>query len=800
MSEVSKSDLSLEIGHLLLVDVVGYSKLLVNEQIELLQELKQIVRGTDSFRSAEAAGKLIRIPTGDGMALVFFRSPEEPAHCALQIHAALCAQPHIQVRMGVHSGPVTPVSDVNDRSNVAGAGINIAQRVMDCGDAGHILLSRHVADDLGQYRHWQPCLKDLGECEVKHGLRLGLVNLCKDGLGNPEVPQKLRQRRWKQAPSGSVRPVRPPVWTKAGLFCAIGLAATLLLAAVFLFSRHVPLPPEDKLPPPKSIAVLPFDNFSDDNRNSHITEAVQDEILTDLAKVADLKVISRTSVAQYKDAAHRNLREIGKQLGVAHLVEGSVQCIGSRVRVTVQLIDTRTDTHLWAERYDRGLADVFELESELSEKIVEQLKSKLSPREKAAIEERPTKDMAAYDLYLKGKGFIEKAVFDSAPKENLAEAVQLLNQAVAQDPVFPLAYYELAHAHDQIYLYGEDHSPARLDLASQAIQSLVRLRPESGEAHLALAKHYYWGYLDFDKARAELVAARKALPNDPWPPLLAGYMDRRQGLWPESTRNLEEALQLDPRNPLILHQLSLSYECLRRYHDMSMIVDRALSLNPRDVQTRLRRAMVDLDARADLRPLRTTIAQVMAEDPRNGPSVSDVAIIVAMYDRNRDAAAQALVTLPSDGCREEGLPFPRAWCEGLVTGMRDEQAARPIFLRGRAEVDKMIGRQPDYPEALCVLGLFDAAMGRKDDAIREGARAVELLPVKKDSINGALLIKYLALIYAYCGDKDRAMEQLTVAATLPGYLSYGQLRLDPLWDPLRRDPRFEKVVASLAPK
>lgn len=799
MSAESKPDLQLEIGHLLLIDVVGYSKLLVNEQIELLQELNRVVRQTPSFCAAEGENKLIRLPTGDGMALVFFRSPEEPARCALEIHAALRAHPHIQVRMGVHSGPVTPVSDVNDRSNVAGAGINVAQRVMDCGDAGHILLSKHVADDLGQYRHWRSCLKDLGECEVKHGLRLSLVNLCKDGFGNPEVPQKLRRRKWKHADPGSVRPVRPPMWTKAGLFCASGLATIILLAIVSLFFRHSPPPPVASLPA-KSIAVLPFDNFSDDNRNSHITEAVQDEILTDLAKVADLKVISRTSVAQYKDAAHRNLREIGKELGVAHVVEGSVQCLGSRVRVTAQLIDTRTDTHLWAERYDGDLADVFDLESEISEKIVAQLKSRLSPREKAAIEERPTKDLAAYDFYLRGKSRIAKAVFDSMPNESLNEAVQLLNQAVAQDPVFPLAYYELAHAHDQIYLYGEDHSPARLALADQAIQALIRLRPESGEAHLALAKHYYWGYLDFDKARTELAAARRALPNDPWPPLLAGYIDRRQGLWPESTRNLEEALQLDPRNPLILHQLSLSYQCLRRYDDMRAILDRALSLNPRDVQTRLSQAGIELDVRADITPLRTAIQQIIGEDPRNGSEVSDVAITVARYDRNWVAANQAVSALPSDGCREEGLPFPRAWCEGLVARMHDEQAARSIFLRGRADVENTLGRQPDYPEALCVLAVFDAALGRRDEAIREGKRAVELLPVKKDSINGALLIKYLALIYAWCGEKDHATEQLTKAASLPGYLSYGQLRLDPLWDPLRGDPRFEKVVASLAPQ
>src|SRR2546421_2070918 len=361
-----QSDLQLEIAHLLLIDIVGYSKLLVNEQIEALQELARIVRITECFRNAEAGGKLIRVPTGDGMALLFFRSPEEPVRCALEISQKLKENSNIRLRMGIHSGPVNQVRDVNDTLNVAGTGINVAQRVMDCGDTGHILLSKHVADDLMQYRHWQPYLRDLGECEVKHGLRLHVVNLCKDGFGNQQVPEQLKRRgRWKQTSGADVRPITAPRWPKSVLSVAVLLFA-VALAVSFSTFFHRASPPTTRnlseIATPilgNSIAVLPFQNLSDEKQNAYFADGVQDEILTNLARVADLKVISRTSTMQYKTGAQRNLREIAKTLGVAHVVEGSVQRSGGRVRVNAQLIDARTDGHLWAETYDRDIADVF---------------------------------------------------------------------------------------------------------------------------------------------------------------------------------------------------------------------------------------------------------------------------------------------------------------------------------------------------------------------------------------------------------------------------------------------------------
>jgi len=802
------SDLQLEIGYLLLIDVVGYSKLLVNEQVEVLQELNQIVRSTPSFRTAEAKDKLIRLPTGDGMALVFFRSPEEPAQCALEIHAASKSHLHLQLRMGVHSGPVNQISDVNDRSNVAGTGINVAQRVMDCGDAGHILLSKHVADDLAQYRDWQPFLHDLGEWEVKHGLRLNLVNLYKDGLGNPVIPEKLKRGgRWKKS-GAPVRPVRPLRWLKFGLVAAL-LVAALALASTFLISfRRASSTTETSLEsvatvavPEKSIAVLPFENLSDDKQNAYFADGVQDEILTDLSKVADLKVISRTSVMQYKNSVNRNLREIAKALGVAHVLEGTVQRSGDRVRVSAQLIDARSDAHLWGEKYERDIADVFAMENELAEQIVSQLKSRLSPKEKAAIEERPTADLAAYDLYVRGKTLIASAVFNAPQRDSLFQAVRLLDEAVKRDPNFALAHYQLAHAHDQIYFAGIDHTPARLAMADDAIQNLRRLRPDSGEAHLALAKHLYWCYFDYDRAREELDRAREKLPNDPLPYLLEGYIDRRQSHWDESTRNLERAVALDPQNPAVLQQIALSYECLRRYGDAEAILDRALALTPKDAATRAQRAVMELYWRANPQPLMSTVQAVLAEDSHAGANMADYWLEAALCQRDTESARRALAVLLTDGCYEQNIPFPRAWCEGKVAQLAgDKDGARTAFTTARAEAQKLVSDQPNYGEGLCVLAMADAALGHKEDAIREGRRAAELLPITKDSIGGATVIQDLAVIYAMIGEQDLALEQLKIAVQVPGYLSYGQLHLDPRWDPLRGDSRFEKIVASLAPK
>jgi TolB-like protein/Tfp pilus assembly protein PilF len=547
--------------------------------------------------------------------------------------------------------------------------------------------------------------------------------------------------------------------------------------------------------PEKSIAVLPFENLSQNPDNAFFANGVQDEILTDLARIAELKVISRTSVMQYKSGVQRDLPKIGHELGVANVLEGSVRRSGDRVRVSAHLVDARSHRQLWGQTYDRNLADVFAIESEVAGMIVAQLQAKISPSEKAVIEQKPTADLAAYDLYVRAKTLVATAVFSTPEGESLSEAVRLLNQAIERDPAFAFAYYQLAQAHDLIYFVGLDHTPARLAMADAAIQSLVRLLPDSGEAHLALANHLYCGYLDYDHAREELKLAQKSLPNDPLVFEILGYIDRRQGRWTESTKNLERAVELDPQNRGLLKQLADSYVCLRQYADAERVLDRVIALAPKDSSMRAYRADIQLEWHANPKPLSSTVGAIIAEDSREGQNIAELWLKVSLCKRDFDGATHALAAMPIAGCYEDLIPFPRTWCEGVVAQMRgDKAAARAAFSSARNEATKLIADQPDYAEALCVIGMADAALGNKEDAIREGRRAIELLPVSRNAIEGALFIRYLAVVYAWTGEKDLAFEQLTIAAKLPSFLSYGELRLHPYWDPLRGDPRFEKLV------
>ena len=810
-TEVSK-EIELEIAYVLFIDIVGYSKLVTHEQRRLLEMLNRIVRESKHFRSAEVNGRLITVPTGDGMALVFYNTPEAPVQCALEISSAAKEHPDLKLRMGIHSGPVSGVVDVSGRSNIAGAGINIAQRVMDCGDAGHVLVSKHMAEDLEQYGHWRRHLHDLGECEVKHGVRVSVVNLYTEDLGNPEVPQKFRQRK---GAAPVVREKRGRRWIVA---VSVVLVAALIIGAIVLSRRSAPVAsgsrtsPVSSTPPiantaavpEKSIAVLPFDNLSRDPDNAFFTHGVQDEILTDLAKVADLKVISRSSVMQYKSEGARDLRKIGRELGVAHLLEGSVQRASNRVRVNAQLIDARNDGHLWAQTYDRDLADVFAIQSEIAKSIADQLQAKLSPSEKSAIEQRPTNDVTAFDLYSRAVNLILSVSSSTADRPALLRAVDLLNQAVARDPSFFDAYCRLAYAHDNLYFLSGDHTPARLAMAEAAVQVALRLRPNAGEAHMAHAEHLYRGYLDHDGALAELEIARRTLPNDPRVFELTGYILRRRGRHDEGLRSLNRALELDPRNFFTIQQIALSYSVLRRYNEEATVLDRALDIKPDDVETRVARVSVDFDAKADPRPLHQTLASVRAKVPA---AMDDVALSwfnCALAERDPAAAHDALMALGENNFGmdiSQFSEFRHSFGEALIARMmRDEPKAREAFTAARAEQQKSVGAQPNYGPALSALGVVDAALGRKEQALQEGRRAIELLPVDKDSFNGIAVVEYLAIIAAWVGEKDLAFQQLETAVRMPNTLSYGQLKLLPYWDPLRGDPRFEKIVASLAPK
>jgi TolB-like protein/Tfp pilus assembly protein PilF len=467
----------------------------------------------------------------------------------------------------------------------------------------------------------------------------------------------------------------------------------------------------------KSIGVLPFENLSEEKANAFFTDGVQDEILTDLSKIADLKVISRTSVMQYKSGAPRNLREISQQLRVAHVVEGSVQRASNKVRVNAQLIDALNDAHLWAQTYDRDLADVFAIQSEIARAIADQLQAKLSPGEKKAIEQPPTTDLAAFDLYSRAKSLLLTANFSAMSQPDVRKAIELLDEAVKRDPSFFDAYCQLALAHEWFYAVdGSDHTPARLALAEAAVQAAARLRPDAGETHLARANYLYFGRRDYAGALAELESVRRALPNDPRLFELTGFILRRRGDQEEGLRNLQRAVELDPRNFFTLQQIALSYQCLGRYAEAIAALDRALSIVPDNVETR----------------------------------------------------------------------------------------AHAAFEAARTEQEKIVQAQQDYGPALCVLAaMIDAGLGRKEQALDEGRRAIALTPREKDVYTGSLVLQYFAITAAWTGEKELALQQLETGLRAPDasiVLSYGALKLLPFWDPLRGDPRFDKIAQSQAPK
>ena len=548
------------------------------------------------------------------------------------------------------------------------------------------------------------------------------------------------------------------------------------------------LPISSAVIPDKSIAVLPFENLSTDPENAFFADGVQDEILNNLAKIADLKVISRTSVMQYKSGAKRNLRQIANELGVAHVIEGSVQRFANRVRVSAQLIDANTDAHSWAESYDRPLDDVFAIQADVAKAIAGQLQAKLSPAETTAIEKPPTANLVAYDRYVRAK----KLLASPRIPMDLHEAIRLLNQAVAYDPTFLVAYCELANVHIWLYFNAGDHTLARLELAKAARDTALRLGPERGEAHLAAAWVAYQGYRDYETALNEAAIARRALPNDPSILGMTAHIARRQGHWKQSTIEFERAAELDPRSVNYPSRAAINYWWLRRFQEATAIMDRTVAIDPSNPAMRFGRAMVDLYSRGDTQPAYETAQRIMTEDPNGMDSVADMWFELALCRRDASEMTKALASLPTQGI----IPRTHSFYEGLAARARnDVKGAETAFKAARVELEKILRDQSDYAHALCLLGMTDAALGRKEDAIREGRRAVELVPVTKDAWTGAGLLTDLAVIYGWVGEKDLAIKQLEEVLRIPNdETSYGHLRLHPYWDPLRGDPRFEKLV------
>jgi len=778
-----KKEIQLEIGHVLFIDIVGYSKLSISDQHAAIEELNQLVRASEQFRRAEAAGRLIKIPTGDGIGLVFYTSPEAPAHCAAEISRVRKEHPRLQLRMGIHSGPVSGVVDLNERANLAGAGLNIAQRVMDCGDAGHILLSKHVAEDLEEYEKWRPLLHDLGSCEVKHGVRVSVVNLYGDQFGNAKLPRKFETAQKRRA---RVR------WAEVAI--ALLALAAIIAGVVFLTRRptHSAVAIVEK-----SIAVLPFENLSHDPDNAYFADGIQDEILTRLSKIADLKVISRTSTRHYKSAPE-NLPSIAWQLGVAHILEGSVQKSGDVVRVNVQLIKAANDSHLWADTYDRKLIDIFSVESDVAKAIAEQLRAKLTGQEEQVIAAKPTDNVEAYDAYLRGLAYTLKAAITPV---NALGAQKYLKEAVRLDPKFALSWALLSNVDALGYLaLTLEPTVARREEARQAAETALTLQPNLGEALHAKGYYHYACLKDYETAVRYFEQARQLLPNSSRIPESLAYVARRRGEWDRSESYFNEAERLDPRNVNLLRQHAASYIALRRFPEALRKVDQVLNITPDDVDTLAQKA---------------SIAQAQGYMPRASallsplhPAIDDSAaleaqVYQAILERRPAQIVPQLKEIlakpdPALGYTNGELRFYLGWAQEVAG---DHAAAQESWRQARSELESFLKEQPENFGLIGDLALTNMGLGDKVAALALSERATAVVPIKKDALVGPAPIEIFARVAAQGGEPDRAIATLEKLLLIPYAgplpenvpLTPALLRLDPMFDPLRNDPRFQKL-------
>jgi TolB-like protein/class 3 adenylate cyclase/Tfp pilus assembly protein PilF len=781
MPRQTKTQIPLEIAHILFLDIVGYSKFSINEQRAVVDELADIVRASDEFKRADAAGRLIKIPTGDGMALVFYTSPDSPVQCAVEIDRALKQNPRMQLRMGVHSGPVSGVIDVNGHANLAGAGLNIAQRVMDCGDAGHILLSKHVAEDLEEYEQWRPLLRELGVCHVKHGIRVAIVNLQGDQVGNPDVPRRFRLLRQRSA----------------RMRWGILAGAALLLAAIsalVLISRRSTR--STSTIPEKSIAVLPFENRSSDKENAYFAEGIQDEIITRLSKIADLEVISQTSTQHYKSAPE-HLSEIASQLGVAHIVEGSVQKSGDAVRVNVQLIKAANGSHIWAEIFDRKLTDIFLVESDVAKAIADQLQAKLTGQERQIIAAKPTDNPAAYDAYLRGLAYSRKSTITIV---NTVNAQRYLREAVRLDPKFATAWALLSSI-DSLG-YGTNilqPTVALKEEALQAAETALRLQPNLGEALMAKGDCYYW-LRDYDNAVHYYEQARLFLPNSSRIPESLAYVARRRAQWDVSESLIKEAERLDPRNVFVMTQHVSSFTLRRRFSEALQKLDQILDIVPDDLDTLVTKASV-FQAEGDL----PRAAQILAplHPGADDTSALETQIYQAILERKPAAIIPRLKEIlakpdPALGFYNGELRFWLGWAQ-QVAG--DQAAARESWRQARTELEPFLADQPNNIILIADLALTNAGLGDKAAALALSEQAVAATPLGKDALSGFIAIEVLARVTAQTGEPDRAIAALQQLLSRPGAsvlaasapLTPAILRLDPMFDLLRKDARFQKL-------
>jgi adenylate cyclase len=724
---------------IMFTDMVGNSALSQRDSklaVELLEEHRQLLRQIfPRFNGTE-------IKTIGDAFLVEFNSALEAAQCAIAIQRALAkrdadapAERQIQVRIGIHIGDV-----VHRAGDVYGDGVNIASRIERLADAGGICVSMDVERQIRNAVETR--FEKLAPTELKNiSVAMDLFRIVLP-WEHPAEAGKFQARNPKpETKEDSRRSSRVP-WHE--IVIGALLVAALIGGAFLWFHRSGSAAKPRSASPAaaapaisvKSIAVLPFDNLSSDKENAFFTDGVQDEILTHLAKVADLKVISRASVMQHKTGIARNLRKISEELGVAHVVEGSVQRAGNKVRVNAQLIDARNDRHEWAENYDRPIDDVFAIQSEIAKAIADQLQAKLSPNEKKAIEQPPTADLAAFDLYSRAKSLILTRNASAARSQDTRKAIELLDEAVKRDPSFLDAYCQLAYAHEYFYaIVGSDHTPARLTLAEAALQAATRLRPDAGETRLARAQFLYFGPRDYAGALTELESARRALPNDPRLFEYTGYILRRRGDQEEGLRNLQRAVELDPRNLYTLQQMALSYQLLGRYAEAIAALNRAVAIVPDNVETRALRAQFEFFWKGDAPPLHQTIDSILSQGASAIAPAADIWFQCALAERDSAAAERALAALGDNPCWNEAtINLSRSFGEGLLARMtRDKTRAHAAFEKARAQQEIIVQAQPDFGPALCILAMIDAALERKEQALEEGRRAIALMPGKKTS-------------------------------------------------------------------
>ena len=797
MPSESSASVRLQIGHVLFMDLVGYSTLLLDEQRQYLEQLTEIVRGSEQVRHAKEARKLIRLPVGDGMALVFFESPEAPVRCAIEISKKLKEYPHLKLRMGIHSGPINEVRDVNDSANVAGAGINLAQRIMDCGDDKHILLSKRVAEDLGHSREWGPYLHDLGDYAVKHGVPVFLVNFYGNGVGNPELPKMVYQSRSEQAAKAATG--RAPRKSRR-MYLAIATTIFLLAAAALSFWFYARQKSAAALPEEKSIAVLPFENFSPEKDNAFFADGIQDDILTSLAKIKDLRVISRSSVIGFRGAAGQNLRDIGRKLAVANILEGSVRKEGDRVVVNVQLIDPHNNRQVWANRYDRTLVDSLGLQGELASEIADTLRATLSDAEKAQAAAKPTQSADAYVFYLRANQISRNP---DTLLEDYKTAEQLYMQAIELDPKFALAHARLASVCAEVFRYYEPTDSWRTKAFAEA-ETALRLQPNLAEGHFALGQCIYWMDKDYDKALEQFEIASRLAPSNADTRRLIAAIERRQGKWQEALEAYQRVAKLDPRNPSTARELMYTNSSMRRWPEAARWAEQMRALAPTSLVAKIQSGYIDFQWKGDTRLLKSMLDQIPAGVDPDG-SVTAARWDVAMLQRDFSAAKGILEkSLATETSYTVAGLTPKIFLEGCTyVAQGDNANAQKAFEEARPAFEAAVKQAPESAERHASLGWLYALMGRKNDAIAEGKRAVELKPESKDAVDGSLMNGYLALIYARVGENDLAIPLIERLLTTPGAvdstdysITVNDLKHRWEWDPVRNDPRFQKLIGQ----